>query len=204
MNCRRASLASVERDLSGLPADVEAALKTHLAGCPACAERERAERLMLEDLAALRRTAPDEVDVRERVAAALRDDPPLAPRDVSPWQLGWAAAAALAAVAVLLPAVGASLRSAAPALRDLRAAAEGLATAAGSLISALVGIAAVPAGWLLGIVGPDGPLWALAERAQPAAVGTTAVLYATMAVAITIVVGRDLRRPVPQWDRKER
>ncbi len=67
MRCRRARKAIVERGLGPLPSAVEADLRGHLAVCDACAAEDSFGELLVQELAALPRVAPVEVEVTGRV-----------------------------------------------------------------------------------------------------------------------------------------
>lgn len=82
MNCRQA-----RRIVLGSLGEPAAYLE-HLASCPECARERREQERLLGDLALLRTEAPFEIDVRERVMAALAKSAATRARSLGP-ALGW-------------------------------------------------------------------------------------------------------------------
>ena len=95
MNCHRARMALIERDLELLTLGHERALDEHLAACPACSEIAAREQRLVRDLAALPSRSLVDVDVKLRVMGAISVAAPVDRRWVPARQLGWAAAAAV-------------------------------------------------------------------------------------------------------------
>jgi hypothetical protein len=196
-------MAVVERGLGLLaPAD-ELALRRHLESCPDCAAEERIERLLRDELSSLRQEIPHPVDVRTRVMPRIHTLVGVAREEVPARHLGWAGALAatcsvalLAGLWLLLPELPALLRVTGGLISSLGSAALVLSASLLTLIALpfkLIGIAIDT----LGSLGP------VASRLEPVGLVAVGLSYAAMAATITLVVGRDLKRPLPAFRREE-
>jgi len=197
VNCRAARAAIVETNFGPLDLGVQDALSDHVGACSVCAALAREEAGLDAALSLLRSDPPFEIDVAERVLAAIESlDAPT--RQAVPWrQVGWAAlAAAVLAVGVLVsgaflaPSMLAILRYAGKAAVETGVFLAGLGlTAVGALggVTVLLGAA-----WdLLTVV------CVLIRGAEPLFRGAGAVLVLTMLTVTTWVIGRDFRARVP-------
>lgn len=196
MRCRDAGPALVERGLGLLEPRAEAALRAHLERCPRCAAEARVEGLLGEALLSLRGDCPHELDVSARVGGRLHLLRPQDFEEVPARQLGWAAAFAVACLGgliagfwFLLPDLPPLLDGAAGVASSLGGALEGLARAALALLALPVKLLGV----LVRMLTACGTLLA---RLEPVAVAVVGLGYAAMAATITLVLGRDLRRPL--------
>jgi hypothetical protein len=204
MRCREARAAIVEQGLTGLPARHDPVLRRHLEGCTACAEEDRVERLLREDLRSLREELPFPLDVRARVMPRIQALEPVERDEVPLRHLGWAAAFAAACFAGLL----AGLWTLFPQIQSLLSTGGSLVASLGrafsSVLAPVLTLIALPfklAGTVIDALGALGPLVA---RLEPVGILAVGLSYAAMAAIITLVVGRDLRRPLPAFRREER
>jgi hypothetical protein len=195
MRCREVPALLLERELGSLGARDGAALGAHLERCPACARVAREERLLARDLAALGRALVDAPDVTARV---LRQLPPgsLPPLSDSPsaWQVGWAAAIAVATTGSLAAAIAAGIR-------ELPARLSAWTRASGPVEAVLEPLSRA-ATWTANLVWEtasalSGPLLDHAARLEPLAAGSLLVGAALMATTIALVIGHDRRASRP-------
>jgi hypothetical protein len=196
MRCRDAGAALVELGLGLLDPREESALRAHLEHCPDCAAEARVERALGHALLSLREEYPHELDVLPRVGrrlAALRSHDL---EEVPARQLGWAGAFATAC----LIGLAAGLWFLLPDLPPLLKTATGLASSLGGILEGLgrvlLALIVLPLkllGVLARVLAGCGSLLA---RLEPVAVAAVALGYATMAATVTLVLGRDLRRPL--------
>lgn len=200
MRCEQAREALTLRDAGALGSTELVRLQNHLGRCNACVEFARNERAIVEELASLRGRADVTVDVRARVLREVRELEPGTGDRVSPFQLGWAAAAALAA------SVGLAW--------GFRWAEPGMGAAGGKLV-ALGGTGlSLGAQLLEGLLSAgSGAMEQVAQHglklqaATPLLTATTAVAYASMAGAIGWILVREFRRApaaVPSRNAKDR
>jgi hypothetical protein len=196
MRCRDAGPALVELGLGLLEPAEEASLRAHLERCPRCAEEARVEGLLGEALLSLRGEYPHELDVRGRVGRDLDALRPRALEEVPARQLGWAAAFAVACLAGLI----AGLWLLAPELSPMLDGAAGLLSSLGGLLEGLgraaLALIALPfklLGVLARVLAACGSLLA---RLEPVAVAVVALGYVAMAATVTLILGRDIRRPL--------
>ena len=97
MNCHRARMAIVERELGLLTLGFERGLNDHLASCTDCRGRAAKEQALVGRLSALRELETPAVEVRMRVMQQVRTLPGVERAWVPQGQLAWASAAAVAA-----------------------------------------------------------------------------------------------------------
>jgi hypothetical protein len=196
-------VAVVERGLGLLaPAD-ELALRLHLEGCPDCAAEERIERLLRGELSALREEIPCALDVHARVMPRIRSLRGVEREEVPARHLGWAGALAAACFVALLGGLWLLL----PELPALVRVTSGLISSLGSaaliLSASLLTLIALPFK-LIGIaIDTLEALGPLASWLEPVGLSAVGLSYAAMAATITLVVGRDLKRPLPAFRREE-
>jgi len=198
MNCRKARMAAVERDLGLLGPGPAAKLEAHLQGCPGCAAELRAEALVVRALSELGRREPIDVDVAARVMAGVA---PVAREEVPARQLGWAGAGAAVCTAIVIAALAARwqqvealLRSGAAITSKLLGFADALATPLISLLSFLVRLVGTAAGSLADLA-------AQASGLAPLAWLAVALGYGLMASTVALVLLKDLRRPLTALSR---
>lgn len=202
MRCREAKRLRLAAATGPLAVPRRDALRAHLACCPACAEESRMDGWIERDLAALREELPFDVDVSDRVLRAVatlgppRDDRP------SPWQLGWAAAAAVAAGLVAAAGLGSLVAGRGEALSQ----AAGLVRALWGTTVALVRPVAALARTVLGA------LWSVLEwmvqtaggaGSSQAAAWSLLVGWTLVLTTALLFVGRDLLRGSPLFPGKE-
>lgn len=120
MNCHRARMAIVERELGLLTLGFERGLERHLESCDACRAVAVRESALVGDLMELRELDNPPVEVRHQVMQRVGALPPIERGWVGQGQLTWAAAAAVAAAVGLVAWIW-------PRAAALRAAAENAA-----------------------------------------------------------------------------
>lgn len=203
MNCHRARMAMVERDLGVLPLGHERALDEHLAGCTECRASFEKERELVLGLESLRHAAPPEVDVRWQVLQAVRTEPRIETGWVSQKQLAWASAAAVAAATVLVAWIVPRADLLREAGTDAAAGTRALLSAAYSTISALKSLLVLP--WRIGsaLLETLSPMLESLGRFEPVVVTTIGIGVVSMMLTIVWIVGNDLRRPATAAWRKE-
>jgi hypothetical protein len=204
MRCRNARAHLIGRGSAPLDRATESALRGHLESCPACAAEERFEALLREELGALHDEIPYPLDVRGRVLPRISELGAVAREEVPARQLGWAAALCmacflglLAAFRSLLPELLGLAGAAVSTLSPLGAAAADLAAPVWTLIGLPFRLAAIAIESLASLV-------PLIGRLEPVGLVFVVLSYAAMAATITLVVGRDLRRPQPVPREEER
>jgi hypothetical protein len=196
MKCRRTRATCLERELAAIPVELHHDAERHLAECEDCAAWAASSHSLTEDLASLYVEAPIEIDVTARVMDEIRDELPVAVDVVPARQLGWAAAAAVACVVLVLSALVPFAPEMGSLARDGWSVASGLARAAGSALAApaesAVTASAGVAGNLLGsLTAVAGELTGL----EPIAATVIGVFFLLMSTTIALVVGRDFRGP---------
>jgi hypothetical protein len=196
MHCREAQAALLDRELAPGETPAGAELLAHLAGCPDCAALAAAERQLSNALRELRLDPAPPVDVTARVLEGLPALDRAGTGEVSTWQLGWAASAALLCGLALLGTLWRMLPALSGPAQEIWTLALGLRHSLGSLGSAAVTlISAVlkTAGRLLQALAP---LAGALQGLEPVVIGGLASCAAIMAGTIVFVVGRDLRSRV--------
>ncbi len=203
MNCHRARMAIVERELGLLTLGFERGLDEHLTSCGDCRARAEKESALVGDLMALRELQTPAVEVRENVMRQVRSLPAIEPGWVPQGQLAWASAAAVATAIGLVAWIW-------PRAEWLREAAGGAAdgtrallSAAYSMLVALKTLLVLPWRVFSAVLETMSPLFDGISRLEPYAVTAISIGLVSMAVAIAWVVGNDLRRPLPIAWRKE-
>jgi len=197
MRCRRARSAIVNWGLGLLPAREAAELRLHLEHCAACQAESVAESRMVSELAALRRTLPAGLEVGRRVAVAVGELGPVARDEVSPRQLGWAAAATVAAGLVLALVLIAALPSAPALARELRALGGLAAGTWGRLEPALLALGLLPLRFIGTVAARLAAAATALQQFAPLARSLTLAACAWMILTIGAVVARDLVRGKP-------
>lgn len=204
MRCRDAGLAIVERGAGRLAPDAEAALREHLTGCPQCAAQSALEERLRDGMSLLREDYPFEIDVRPRVLSRIAEIGRINRDEVPSWQLGWAAGLAVACFLGLLGGAWMLWIDAAPGLRQGIEALPALAGALGKLAAPILALVSLPFK-LLGIgLKVLGALGTVLAELESVGVAGIALCYAMMGVTITLVLGRDFRRPLPALLREDR
>lgn len=202
MNCHRARMAIVERELGLLTLGFERGLERHLESCAACRARAVREAALVGGLNELRELDGPVVEVRQRVLRQLAELPAIERGWVGRGQLTWAAAGAAAAalglIAWIWPRAG-SLREAAEGAADGTRA---LLSAAYSTLAAIKSLLVLPWRLLATLAETTAPLWD--SRLEPVAIAAISLGLVSMAVTIAWVVGHDLRRPLSILWRKEK
>ena len=196
MRCRDTETGLVELGLGLLEPRAESALLAHLQVCPRCAEEARAERLLAHAIGSLREEYPHEIDIRPRVGLRLAGLRPRDLEEVPARQLGWAAVGAAACLAALAAGFWVLLPDLPPLLDGAASLASSLGGVLEGLVRTLLALLALPfklLGALLRMLGAFGSLLA---RLEPVAIAAVALGYAGMAATVTLVLGRDLRRPL--------
>ena len=203
MNCHRARMAIVERELGLLTLGFERGLDDHLASCADCHGRAEKERVLVSELGALRELETPAVEVRMHVMRQVRALPGVERAWVTQGQLAWASAAAVAAALGLVAWIwqrAAWLQEAvASAVDGTRA----LLSAAYSTVGALKSLLVLPWRVLGALLETMAPLLDAVGQLEPVAVATISLGLVSMMLTIAWVVGNDLRRPLPIVWRKE-
>jgi predicted anti-sigma-YlaC factor YlaD len=182
-SCRRVRDSLDALELGTATPHERAEVDSHLQHCAACRQAAAFAATLAFDLRQLGRLAPPDVDVRARVLAATAALGRPSRSEVSPRQLGWAAATALACGVV----VAAVLAQDAPRLAEAGRAGLALGPDLLAAAKALGSVVVVPLGLLLDLLQAATPLVGL--------VGAAAVPCGlVMAATIAVVVGLDLRR----------
>jgi hypothetical protein len=193
MICRRARRAIDERSLGRLAPARTAELETHLRQCPACSSAERADRLIVDELASLRGQIPYSVDVRRRVMIEIDRLGPTDRNEVPAAQLGWATAVVGLGGIVLLVLLWGSWPEWRVGMENVFALVRGLAEVSTTLATLLISLLSIPFKMIAGLR----DLWievpSAAARLKPFAIFGVALCYLIMAGTIVGVVGRDLR-----------
>lgn len=204
MNCHRARMAIVERELQLLTLGFERALSGHLASCAQCRESAAKENVLARDLSTLRELESPAVEVRLNVMQQVRELGPIEHGWGPQGQLAWASAAAVAAaialVAWIWPRAG-WLREAAGGAAD---GTRVLLSATYSTLSAIKSLLVLPWRVLTALLDTFAPLLDTISRLEPVAIAAISFGLVSMAVTIAWVVGNDLRRPLPLAWRKEK
>jgi hypothetical protein len=203
MRCRDAIAASVESGLGFLGPREESALRAHLESCPRCASESAVESDLGEALRSLREDYPRELDVLSRVERRLAALRPQDLEELPARQLGWAVVFAAASLLGLIAGFRVLLPDLATLLDGAGGLTSGLAGAAHGLVRALLPLLELPLkllGVLLDMLHECG---SLLSRLEPLAVAAVALGYGVMGATITLVLGRDLRRPLPAHQGKE-
>jgi len=195
MNCHRARMALVERDLGTLTLGFERALESHLEGCSECNLQSQQERLLLDDLASLRGVELPQLDLRASMLARIENERPPRQDWVSQRQLGWAAFATCCIASFIgigLWQQSGWLGGAAVTATRIGAV---LLSIGVSLLSIAKQILVLPWRLFFGLVGESG------VRAQDVAVYEPFAAFAVvgalvlMTAVIGWIVGQDLTRP---------
>ena len=204
MNCHRARMAIVERELGLLTLGFERGLDNHIASCGDCRERAAKERALVGDLGVLRELDAPAVEIRLHVMQQVRAIPRVERGWVPQGQLAWASALAVAAAIGLVAWIW-------PRAAWLREAAEGAAdgtrallSAAYSTLGAIKSLLVLPWRVLTALLETMAPLLDTISRLEPVAVTAISLGLVSMAVTIAWVVGNDLRRPLTIGWRKEK
>ena len=203
MNCHRAHMAIVERELNLLTLGFERALDDHLAGCAECRACAEKELMLVEELGRLRGATWPTVHVRAQVLERLEGLPRVERAWIASGQLAWASAAAIAAavglVAWIWPRAGWLRDAAASAADGTRA----ILSAGYSTVGALKSLLVLPWRVLSTLLESAAPLLDMLSRLEPLAVATISLGLVSMMLTIAWVVGNDLRRPLPAAWRDE-
>ena len=203
MNCHRARMAIVERELGLLTLGFERGLDSHLAACTDCRARAAREGALVGELGVLRELDAPAVEVRQRVMQQIRTIPRVERGWVPQGQLAWASAAAVATAIGLVAWIwprAAWLREAAAGAADGTRA---LLSAAYSTLGAIKSLLVLPWRVLTALLETMAPLLDTISRLEPLAVTAISLGLVSMAVTIAWVVGNDLRRPLTIAWRKE-
>ncbi len=203
MNCHRARMALVERELGLLTLGFERGLDDHLASCADCRGRAGKEQVLVGELGALRELETPAVEVRMRVMQQVRTLPGVERAWVPQGQLAWASAAAVAAAIGLVAWIwprAAWLQEAAAGAAD---GTQALLSAASSTVGALKSLIVLPWHVLSALLETMAPLFDTVGRLEPLAVAVISLGLVSMMLTIAWIVGNDLRRPVPIVWRKE-
>ncbi len=203
MNCHRARMAIVERELGLLTLGFERGLDDHLTSCADCRGRAEKERALVNELSALRGLETPAVEVRMRVMQQVRTLPGVERAWVPQGQLAWASAAAVAAAIGLVAWIwprAAWLQEATAGVADGTRA---LLSAAYSTVGALKSLLVFPWRVLSALLETMAPLLDVVGQLEPVAVATISLGLVSMMLTIAWVVGNDLRRPLPIAWRKE-
>lgn len=203
MNCHRARMAIVERELGLLTLGFERGLDDHLASCADCRGRVAKERALVSELLAMREIEAPAVEVRSHVMQRVRTLGGIEHAWVPQGQLAWASAGAVGVaiglVAWIWPRAAWLQEAAAGAADGTRA----LLSAAYSTLSAIKSLLVFPWRVLSALLETMAPLFDTVARLEPVAVAAISLGLVSMAVTIAWVVGNDLRRPLPIAWRKE-
>ena len=204
MNCREARRAIVERSLEPLMPERDAALRRHLGRCACCAAAERFERRLKNELATLRGECPQTVNIRQRVMRELSGMGSVERDLVTPKQIGWAAAAAIACSIGLLGSLPWLWPQLTPLLAELKAMAATFGRIGADLTAPFLTLISLPFKLAVAMLKSLSGFSSLLSKVEPAAIGTIAICFMAMAATITLVVGRDLRKARPaRPDREE-
>ena len=204
MNCREARRAIVERSLEPLMPERDAALRRHLGRCACCAAEERFERRLKNELATLRGECPQTVNIRQRVMRELSGMGSVERDLVTPKQIGWAAAAAIACSIGLLGSLPWLWPQLTPLLAELKAMAATFGRIGADLTAPFLTLISLPFKLAVTMLKSLSGFSSLLSKLEPAAIGTIAICFMAMAATITLVVGRDLRKARPaRPDREE-
>jgi anti-sigma factor RsiW len=189
MSCRRFRVSIIEGEAGTLSDEAARRLSHHLRSCPRCSIEARLAR----DLLALRGEVPFGVDVTARVMCSIRRLRGIDREDVTPYQLGWSAAAAMMGVVTLIGIGWLLLPELNRGGQELTALVRGLAPALSRLIEPLGALLAVPFKLLGSLLRTLGGLVTLLPRLQSAGVAAATLSFVTMTGTITYFVGRDWR-----------
>jgi len=204
MNCREARRAIVERSLEAFSPEKNAALLRHLGRCDRCASEERFERRLKGELASLRGEFPRVIDVRQRVMHEISGLGRVERDLVTPRQVGWAAAAALACGLGLLGSLPWLWPQLAPVLAELKVLAATFGKVGADLTAPFLMLLSLPFKLAVAMLKSLTGLSSLLDKLEPAAIGTISICFMAMAATVTLVVGRDLRKARPALrDREE-
>lgn len=204
MNCHRARMAIVERELGLLTLGFERGLDSHLTSCSDCSARAAKESVLVGELGVLRELQAPAVEVRQHVMQQVRALPHVERGWVPQGQLAWASATAVAAAIGLVAWIW-------PRAAWLRETAEGAAdgtrallSAAYSILGAVKSLLVLPWRVLTALLETMTPLLDTISRLEPIAVTAISLGLVSMAVTIAWVVGSDLRRPLTiAWRKRE-
>ena len=203
MNCHRARMAIVERELGLLTLGFERGLDSHLTSCNDCRVRAAKEGALIGELGVLRELDAPAVEVRLRVMQQVRAIPRVERGWVPQGQLAWASAAAVATAIGLMAWIwprAVWLREAAAGAADGTRA---LLSAAYSMLGAIKSLLVLPWRVLTALLETMAPLLDTISRLEPVAVTAISLGLVSMTVTIAWVVGNDLRRPLTVAWRKE-
>lgn len=203
MNCHRARMALVERELGLLTLGFERGLDAHLASCTECRTRAARESLLVGELTTLRELEAPAVEVRQNVMLQVRTLGGIERAWVSHGQLAWASAAAVAAAIGLAAWIWARAAWVQGAAADAADGTRAVLSAAYSTVDALKSLLVLPWRVAGALAESLAPLAAEVSRLEPIALGAISLGLVSMAVTIVWVVGNDLRRPLPVVWRKE-
>jgi len=195
MNCPRARMALVERELGELTLGFERGLADHLEACAACREHAARERLLVTELGRLSLAELPQIDVRVRVMQRVRELPRAETQVVPQRQLAWAALAAVVAAAVVVAGIRSETGWLADASTTVFDGSRALLSAAGSMLTVLKGLLVLPWRILAALGEALAPMFDLLGRLEPLAVAAISVGLLSMMLTIAWVVGNDLRRP---------
>jgi hypothetical protein len=204
MRCREARAAIVETGSRWPVAAAGAELREHLSVCRDCSAEAAVERRLRDEISSLRGEYPHEIDVRTRVVRRIAELGRIDREEVTTGQLGWATSFAAACVVGLLAGGWILWSDAAPGLREGLETLPTLFGPLGALAQPLLKLASVPfklLGVALKLLGAFG---SLVSELEPVGITVVAFCYAAMAATIALVVGRDLKRPLPAVAREDR
>ena len=203
MNCHRARMALVERELGLLTMGFERGLNEHLAACSDCRLRAARENALVSDLTALRELETPSVEVRVNVMNQVRSLPGVEPGAVKQGQLAWASAAAVAAAIGLAAWIWPRAELLGEAAGQTADGTRALLSAGYSTLSALKSLLVLPWRLLSSVLEAISPAIDNAAGLEPFALIGISLGLVSMVVTIAWVVGNDLRRPIPIAWRKE-
>lgn len=197
MRCRSVRKALVDRSQGRLAARACAALEAHVAACRECAAAAADEEAIASDLVSLRGPAPFEVDVRERVLAAVSGTESAPVEEVGARELGFGVAAGIAAALLVLVIALAAW----PEWLGLPGdGAKTLARGALRIDDVAHGLASLIAPAVKVLLALGGAAVALVDAARPYegyARGVFAAIFAIVIAFTAWTVGREFRRKAP-------
>ena len=194
MNCHRARMAIVERDLGELTLGHERALDSHLQGCGECRLRTERESLLVGELRELRQADLPRIDVGAQVMRRVSTLAPVETLSVPQRQLAWSALSAVAAAVVLVVGIRPHLawlwEAAGKGVDGTRA----ILSASLSVVAAVKSLLLLPWRILAALEQTFAPLFDALGRLEPVAAIGVSLCLLSMMLTIAWVVANDLRR----------